>query len=459
MRYTDIIGSQADYMQHESIKPLSYPCPQCETKGKRKRVITRHIGHVAALNRRAWIVAEVGVYQARCDCCKYFQAAIPGVPHRGRYSWEVRNTVANALIRDRMPYLSVMRRLHEDYRLTLSLGSIHACFLWAHEQITMETHWEFVRANFSGVLCIDEVHDSGRTILFATDPLGDFTVAFKVVDNNDQQHMDLFLQALKDRGLQAEVVITDGSPLYKDALQRYWSEVEHQLCVFHVIKEVNKLILDGVRASKNRLKRQGNKGRKKGRGRPSTKAQKRRQRQGMTKKEQATFIWEHQSLIVRKLENLTEQDKQDLALMVKIAPDLTVFRAFNQQFYRLFERGITKQCARSRCTRLVNNPLYQANAFLAKALKKLSQDKFDKMIVFLGWEEGQRTNNHVERNNRVFRMMQKTRYKRRKTYTLEKALELELYARMLEHPLYPHNVKRLQTVSQEMETATLKMAA
>jgi Transposase, Mutator family len=72
-----------------------------------------------------------------------------------------------------------------------------------------------------------------------------------VVDTNDQAHMDRFLQALKNRGLKAEVVITDGSPLYKDSLQRYWAEVEHQLCIFHVIKEVNKLILDGVRAIKN----------------------------------------------------------------------------------------------------------------------------------------------------------------------------------------------------------------
>jgi hypothetical protein len=84
----------------------------------------------------------------------------------------VRNTVANALIRDRMPYGLVIRRLQEDDRLTLSLGSIHDCFIWAHEQINMAAHWEVVRANFSGVLCIDEVHDRGRTILFATDPLG-----------------------------------------------------------------------------------------------------------------------------------------------------------------------------------------------------------------------------------------------------------------------------------------------
>ena len=457
MRYTDLIGSQADYIQHESIKPMYYPCPQCETKGKRKRVNTRRVAHAAALHRRSWIVAEVGVYQARCDCCKYFQAAIPGVPSRGRYAWEVRNPVANALSRDRMPYLSVMRRMQEEYLLTLSLGYIHTCFLWAHAQINMETHWDFVHATFSGVLCIDEVHDSGRTVLFATDPLGDFTVSFQVVDKNAQPHMDMFLQALKDRGLQAEVVITDGSPLYKDSLQHYWAEVEHQLCIFHVIKEVNKLILDGVRAIKNRLKRQGNKGRKKGRGRPSKKAQQQRQRQGMTKKKQATFIWDHQYLIVRKHENLTEPDKQDLALMLTIAPDLKVFRQFNHQFYRLFQTGITKSCARSRRTRMVNNPLYQANAFLAKALKKISQDKFAKMIVFLERGDGQRTNNHVERNNRVFRMMQKTRYKRRKTHTMEKALALELYARMLEHPLYLSNVRRLPTVSQE--TVTLEMAA
>ena len=458
MRYTPIIGSQDDEVEYQSVKPKPYPCPQCGKKGKRKHVITRRIAHVGALNRRSWIVADVGVYKARCVCCKYFQAAIPGVPPRGRYSWEVRNTAANALIRDRMPYLSVMRRMLEDYRLELSLGYLHACFLWAHEQINMETHWDFVRMNFSGVLCMDEVHDSGRTILFATDPLGDFTVAFRLVEHNDQDYMDAFLQALKDRGLDARVVITDGAPLYKDALQRYWVDVEHPLCVFHVIKDVNKLILDGVRAIKNCLKRQGNKGRKKRRGRPSKTAQQQRQRRGgMSKKEQATFIWEPQYLIVRKADDLSEQDQENLALLFQIAPELTLFRQFKQQFYSLFETGITKQCARARRARMVSHPLYQTNAFLAKALKKISKDKFDKMIVFLGWENGQRTNNHVERNNRVFRMMQKTRYKRREPHTIAKALELELYARMMEHPLYPDKIRALPVRSPE--AAILKRAA
>ncbi len=150
----------------------------------------------------------------------------------------------------------------------------------------------------------------------------------------------------------------------------------------------------------------------------------------------ATFIWEHQYLIVRKQDELTDEDKTDLALLFQIAPELELFRRFNQQFYHLFEKGITPQQARYRRTRMVNNPDYQANKFLARALKKLAKDKFQKMIVYLEWENVDATNNHVERNNRAFRMLQKTRYKRRQAHTLKKALELDLYARMLNHPLY-----------------------
>src|SRR5262245_55497636 len=107
--------------------------------------------------------------------------------------------------------------------------------------------------------------------------------------------------------------------------------------------EENKLMLDGVRALKNRLKRQGNTGRKQRRGRPSNTAQKQRQwRQGMSKKEPATFLWDHQSLIVRQQEDLSEQAKEDLAFMCKIAPALKLFRQRNEQFYRLFARGLSK---------------------------------------------------------------------------------------------------------------------
>ena len=138
MRFTEFIGDPNDVIDRRSVKSKYHPCPQCGQAGKRKHVSQRQISHVSALHRRCWILAEVGVYQARCNCSKYFQAPIPGVPHQGSYSYEVRNSVANGLIRDRMPYRLLIERMQEDYLLKLSLGYLHHCFLWAHEQINMK---------------------------------------------------------------------------------------------------------------------------------------------------------------------------------------------------------------------------------------------------------------------------------------------------------------------------------
>jgi transposase-like protein len=410
------------------------PCPTCGKRGRRAKIIERKVPHIA-LGHRAWIRGRVGVYEAKCTCCKYFQSPIPGVPKGGKYSLEVRNMVANSLVRDRLPYRKVQERMQEDFCLSLSIGYIHNCFIWAHEQIDTAERRAWAVANFSGVLCIDEVHDSGRVLLYATDPISDFTVHFAINTSNDQDQMNAFLDELRAMGIDPQVIITDGSPLYKDALQEYWKAVEHQLCIFHVIKDINKLVLDALRSIKNTIKRQGNKGRKKKRGRRKKNAPKTSEKR--TKKDVAKFLWENQHLIVRKDESLSDEEREALAEMKRIAPAIKIIRRFNQDFYRLFERGITQQQARYRRTRMVNNPAYQANPFLVRALRKLRKERFEKMIVFLRHgENAQRTSNHVERNNRSFRMMQKTRYKRRTELTIRMAIELDLYARMLRHTLF-----------------------
>jgi hypothetical protein len=369
---------------------------------------------------------------------KSFQAPVPGVPRGGKYSFEVRNVVANSLIRDRLPYRKVQERLREDFLLPVSVGYIHNCFGWAYEQIDTQERRRWAVAHFSGVACIDEVHEGPRVILYATDPLSDFTIHFAVNHANDQEHMNAFLEELKAMGIHPKVAITDGSVLYKDALREIWEGIEHQLCIFHVIKEVNKIVLDALRSVKNRLRRQGKKGRRRKRGRPTKAAQKRmRSRTKRTRQEEASFLWENQHLVVRKKESMSEEDRETLAEMIRIAPAVKILRRFNQEFYRLFERGITQRQARCRRTRMVNNPEYQADPFLKRALKKLRKERFEKMIVFLKYREDfERTSNHVERNNRSFRMLQKTRYKRRTTRTICMAIELDLYDRMLRHALF-----------------------
>ncbi len=46
-------------------------------------------------------------------------------------------------------------------------------------------------------------------------------------------------------------------------------------------------------------------------------------------------------------------------------------------------------------------------------------------------------------------MLQKTRYKRRKVHTIEKAIELALYSRMLRHPLYDEGLRERSCPEQE----------
>lgn len=327
------------------------------------------------------------------------------------------------------------------------------------EKGDIETYRSWCVKNFSGVVCIDEVRDGERTILFATDPLNDFTIGWKVNSKDDQESMDAFLQQLKEWGLNPEVAITDGSSLYKEALKEHWKGIAHQLCIFHVIKEVNKVILDGVREVKNHLKRLSERDRKHCRGRPC-KGDWWRFRRGRIRKGQAKFIWENQHLIVKKSKKLSDKDKQALESMFEIAPQLKIFRAFNEQFYSLFERGITKEEARQRWEEVVNNRDYQSNSHLAKALRMLGKEKFEKMIVFMDYANCERTNNHVERNNRAFRLMQKTRYKRRRAQTIEAAIWLDVLRRWRRHRLYdkPGAVK-LRALPDEEEAYERKEAA
>jgi transposase-like protein len=47
-----------------------------------------------------------------------------------------------------------------------------------------------------------------------------------------------FVDVGKRQGLNPRVVVTDGSNLYPGVLAELWSDAEHQLCVFHVIKDL-----------------------------------------------------------------------------------------------------------------------------------------------------------------------------------------------------------------------------
>jgi transposase-like protein len=407
--------------------PKKAPCPTCGKHGCRKRTFTRTVRTVAF---KAIVYLEVtcGEYGARCDCRTTFRNAPGGVLPRALYDNKVRELVLDRVLKDGMSIERTLESLRREYLLDLSTGFVYDVLYDHARQLDMAEHRRKVLALFSGTLCIDELHLGRFSLLLATDPLSDLPVAFALVAKNDQAHMQRFLQNLKNWGLNPTVVVTDGSNLYPGALGELWPDADHQLCVFHVIKDLNKLILDAVRRLRNAMNRRGKAGRKKKRGRKGAKSKAAAARRGMTLKEKAHFVFKHRHLIVKRREHLTESGRDDLTRMLQYLPELTTLRRFADRIYWLFDTPKDRHQAGCRRSAIVRDPGFQAVPELVKAMEQIDAVKFAKLMAYLNNPVGRRvrTNNHVERTNRMFRFLEKVRYKWRRRKTLVRFVVLTL---------------------------------
>src|SRR4051795_10530519 len=296
--------------------PKKAPCPRCGKHGRRKRTKTRRVRTVA-YKAIAYLEITYGEYATRCDCSTTFSNSPEGVLPKAQYDNRVRDLVLGRILQDGMNVERTLASLRREFLLELSSGFVYDVLRDHAGQLDMAAHRRTVLEHFSGTLCVDELHLGRFTLLLATDPLSDLPVAFALVDANDQPHMRRFLKNLKVWGLNPQVVVTDGSNLYPAVLAELWPGAEHQLCVFHVIKDINKLILDAVRRLRNAKKRRGQAGRKKKRGRKSKKAKAAARRRGPTVKDKAYFVFRHRYLIVRRREDLTESGRDDLRRMLE----------------------------------------------------------------------------------------------------------------------------------------------
>jgi transposase-like protein len=321
-----------------------------------------------------------------------------------------------------------LESLRREFLLELSTGFVYDVLHDHARQLDMAGHRRQVLGLFSGTLCVDELHLGRSTMLLATDPLADLPVAFALVARNDQDHMRRFLRNLVNWGLSPEVVVTDGSNLYPAVLAELWPDADHQLCAFHVIKDINKLVLDGVRRMRSAMNRRGQAGRKKKRGRKGAKSKAAAARRGLTVKEKAHFVFKHRHLIVARQENLTESEREDLVRMLEYLPELRTLRRFAERIYWMFDAAKDFHQASCRRAAIVRDPAFGAVPELVKALERVAEEKFPKLMAYLKdpLSRRVRTNNHVERTNRMFRLLEKVRYKWRRRRTLVRFVVLTL---------------------------------
>src|SRR5438309_5799498 len=140
---------------------------------------------------------------------------------------------------------------------------------------------DWALADFSGYIAADELYDGPFCVLSIVDNRTFKRLIYQVLDH-DPNHQDItaflrrFQAALRQRSLALNGVTTDASPLYPEPLQAVFGEVLHQICEFHILKELTKAILRAV--AKVRKKLAARKPTLK-RGRPSTPAAKRAVRQ------------------------------------------------------------------------------------------------------------------------------------------------------------------------------------
>jgi transposase-like protein len=407
--------------------PKKAPCPKCGKLGRRKRTCMRSVRTVA-YKAIVFLVITYGEYSARCECSTTFRNTPEGVLPKAQYDNRVRDLVLDRILQDGMNIERALVSIRREFLLDLSSGFVYDVLRDHAAQLDMAEHRRKVLEHFSGTLCVDELHLGRFTLLLATDPLSDLPVAFALVAANDQDHMRRFLKNLQTWGLNPQVVVTDGSNLYPAVLEELWPDADHQLCVFHVIKDINKLILDAVRRLRSAMNRRGKAGRKKKRGRKGAKSKAAAARRGMTVKAKAHFVFKHRYLIVKRREDLTESECSDLTRMLEYLPELATLRRFADRIYWVFDASKDFHQASCRRAVVVRDPVFQAVPELVKALKQLDEEKFPKLMAYLKnpLSRRVRTNNHVERTNRMFRFLEKVRYKWRRRRTLVRFVVLTL---------------------------------
>jgi transposase-like protein len=403
--------------------PKKAPCPKCGKHGRRKRKLPPRKVRTVAYKAIAYLEITCGEYQAQCDCCTTFRNTPEGVLPRALYDNKVRDLVLERIIEDGMNIEQTLESLRREFLLDLSTGFVYDQLRDRAGQLDLAEHRRMVLKHFSGTLCVDELHLGQYTLLLATDPISDLPVAFALVRANDQVHMRRFLHNLKTWGLEPKTVITDGSNLYPAVLAELWSEADHQLCVFHIIKEINKLVLDAVRRLRAAMSRRGRAGRKKKRHRKGAKS-----KAGLTVKEKSSFVFKHRHLIVKRREKFTESERDDLGRMREYLPVLATLRHFTDRIYWLFDTPKDYHQASCRRAAIVHDSAFRAVPELIEALEQLNDDKFPKIMAYLNNPVNQRvrTNNHVERTNRTIRMLEKVRYKWRRRKTLVRFVVLRL---------------------------------
>ena len=279
-------------------------------------------------------------------------------------------------------------------------------------------------ADFSGYIAADELYDGPFCVLSIVDNRTFKRLLYQVLDH-DPDHADItaffqrFRMALRLRGLVLHGVTTDASPLYPEPLREVFGDIPHQICEFHVIKELTKAILRAVAKVRKKLAAEKPVGK---RGRPTTTAAKRIARRRQRLQRKVADLFEHRHLFVQH--DLTAAERRTLQRVTRGLPQLRTLRDLMEEVYRLFDRRCRTDTALAKLAKLRQR--VRRFKQVGKILNKLRSPNLDKALTFLDDKLFPSTSNAVERGNRRHRKMQKTVYRVRTQEHIHNRIALDM---------------------------------
>lgn len=329
-----------------------------------------------------------------------------------------------------------------DYRIEAPLGiygeTIKYLYLLPRCRIGLRTrekksgkqingeYLDWALEDFSGYLAADEIYDGPFCVLFIVDSLRRKRIAYEVLDRDPEKEdvLKFFRKVdmiLSSHGLSVSGVTTDGSPLYPEPIATVWPNAIHQVCEFHILKEITLSVLRSVsNVRKGLLSRIP----KINRGRPSTTAQKRKARRGKTLRAKLTDLFNNRHLFVKH--HLTPSEKKTIKCLTLTHSRslLKALRELMDDVYALFDRRCRTDTALAKLNKLRSKLRRFKN--LNKTLQKINSHNIEKALMFLDDSLLEATSNSVEGANRRHRKMQKTIYRVRTEESITNRIALDM---------------------------------
>ena len=291
-----------------------------------------------------------------------------------------------------------------------------------------QDYLDWALADFSGYIAADELYDGPFCVLSIVDNHTFKRVFYQVLEREQAPTQAIvtaffgrFQAVLQARGLRVAAITTDGSDLYPPAILNAFGDIPHQICEFHVLKQITLAVLHAVAKVRKDLTAQKPK-RKRGRPSRKDKAARQRARHSTYLQQKIADLFTHRYLFVKH--HLTEAERKVVHTITRGLPHLRTLREIMDEVYRLFDRRCRTETALAKLAHL--RARVQRFQKVGQTLQALFSANLDKALTFLDDRQLPATSNAVERGNRRHRKMQKSIYRVRTQAHIQGRIALDL---------------------------------